>query len=161
LKFFLKKDNFYKKYKKQKVKIFLISEGDFIFFFQEKNFNFFLNKNSYKYLERFLRILVTNGNKKKIKLYLSKSFFNFFYLINLQNKFFSSFFNILEIINHNFTINRNLYLISSVIQTVSEIASTNYQIKILKVRKKKKTKPTTKVSIEYIYPQNRVNLSFQ
>lgn len=161
MKFFFKKNNFYKKYKKKKVENFLISEGDFIFYVQEKNFNLFLSKNSYLYLERFLKILVVNGNKKKIKIYLSKSFFNFFYLINLKNKFFDGFSNILEIINHNFKINKNLYLISSIIQTVSEIVSTNYQIKITKVRKKKKTKPTTKISVDYVYPKNRVNLSFQ
>ena len=84
MKFFFKKNNFYKKYKKKKVENFLISEGDFIFYVQEKNFNLFLSKNSYLYLERFLKILVVNGNKKKIKIYLSKSFFNFFYLINLN-----------------------------------------------------------------------------
>lgn len=106
-------------------------------------------------------MLVINGNKKKIKLYLSKSFYNFFYLINLQNKFFLDFFKILEIINHNFKINRNLYFISSIIKTVSNIISTSYQLDIKKIKKKKKAKPTTKITVNYVYPKERTNLSFQ
>ena len=161
MKFFLKKNNFLSKYKKKKINNFSSVEGDFIFFIKKKNFYLFYDKNKFKYLYKFIKMLVIKGNKKKIKLYLSKSFYNFFFLINLQNKFFLDFIKILEIVNHNFKINRNLYFISSIIKTISDMISTNYQLKILKIKKKKKTKPITKIIIDYIFPKNRVNLSFQ
>ena len=161
MKFFFNKRNILQKIKKRYINEFISKNGDYTFFIKKKNFWLFYDKNKNKYLERFIRMLIVNGNKKKIKLYLSKSFYNFFYLINLKNKFFLDFFKILEIINHNFKINRNLYFISSIIKTVSNIISTSYQIQILKIKKKKKTKPTIKTIIDYIFPKNRTNLSFQ
>ena len=134
---------------------------NFSFKYKKKNYWFFKSFN-FKYLNTFLNISMKDGKKKKMKIYLSKIFYNFFYLISLENTIFNEFNNMLEITHYNFYFNKNYFFINYIFKMTTNVILSSYTLDFKKnLKKNKKQKTIYKAKTTYIFNKDRQNLAFR
>lgn len=110
--------------------------------------------------------LITNflkkGLKKKKIVNLTKLFCYFFNFLKFKDLYVLPHVKeTVEIHNHNFNLNKNLYLINFVLAEIVKILNPAFNLKLISKKKKKKNQAKMSSKISYVFPKKRISLIYR
>ena len=138
MKFFLKNEHkglikITKKIKKDS------NKSCFNIFFNYKDYYYYYYNNS-DFIKTFLNLIFEKGKKKKIKLFFSKIFNYFYYIVSYNNQITKDFFNNIHFIKYKLDLSNLYYTINIIIMLAVRDLYSSFKLIYKKIHKKKKKK---------------------
>ena len=121
-----------------------------------------LSPQSHLSATQLINVSLKKGLKKKKLVSLSQIFNLFFSFLKLKGFYpIVHLKEALEIHNHNFNLNKNLYLVNFILNEIIKTLNPAFNIKLVSKKKRKKNQTKLATKINYIFPKKRLNLVYR
>lgn len=164
MKFFLKNEHkglikITKKIKKDS------NKSCFNIFFNYKDYYYYYYNNS-DFIKTFLNLIFEKGKKKKIKLFFSKIFNYFYYIVSYNNQITKDFFNNIHFIKYKLDLSNLYYTINIIIMLAVRDLYSSFKLIYKKIHKKKKKKVQKGekkyfLLADYVFEEDRKNIALK
>ena len=134
-------------------------------FFNYKDYYYYYHNNS-DFIKIFLNLIFEKGKKKKIKLFFSKIFNYFYYIISYNNQITKDFFNNIHFIKYKLDLSNLYYTINIIIMLAVRDLYSSFKL-IYKKKHKKKQKKIKKgekkyfLLADYVFEEDRKNVALK
>jgi hypothetical protein len=122
---------------------------------------------SHRVIKKFLSINQKKGLKKKLAILFSKVFLTIFKFFKNNNfTFLNDLQNLIELQQHNFILNKNLYFLNIIFKNLLKMIQPTFHISFLNKKNKKNKKKDVgykkfKAKIAYVFPEQRENIALR